>query len=72
VPRFIVELSNPLVLILLTFVALAVFGWVLLSRVQSAVRQKPKDQFLLLIQGQIDSRRLPTAGAEENIRLKIL
>ena len=52
------ELSNPLVLILLIFIGLILLGWFLLSRVQTLLRQRPEDQSLLLMQRQIDQLRL--------------
>ena len=51
------ELSNVLVLFLLSIFCLVVFGWVLLSRLRAIVQEKPEESSLLLLQQQIEQLR---------------
>lgn len=51
------ELSNALVLVLLSILCLAVFGWVLLSRLRVILQDKRDDSSLLLLQQQIEQLR---------------
>jgi DNA recombination protein RmuC len=53
-----VELSNPLVLIVISFSALLLLGWFLLKRMRSVLREKREDQSLLLLQQQIEQLRI--------------
>ncbi len=51
------ESLNPILLILIFFIALAVFGWFLLHRFQTLLSEKKEDQPFLLIQQQLDQLR---------------
>ena len=65
-PRLIVDLSNPLVFVLLTFLGFILLGWFLLYRFQKLLREKPEDQSLLLMQRQIDQLRFQLSQGLDN------
>ena len=60
------ELSNPLVLLLLLFLGLILFGWYFLRRLQGLSQSKPEDSSLLLIQQQVDQLRLQFSQSLDN------
>jgi len=62
----IVELSNPLVLPLLLFIGLILFGWFFLRRLQALLQNKQEDSSLLLMQQQVDQLRLQLSQSLDN------
>lgn len=60
------ELSHPLALILLSFLALVLLGWFFLRRLQSLLLEKPEDHSLLLMQQQIDQLRAQLTQSLDN------
>ena len=51
------ELPQPLLLILLTFLGLVLLGWFFIGRLKSMLAEKPQDQSLLMMQQQIAQLR---------------
>jgi len=62
----IVELANPLLLILSLFFILVLLGWFLYSRLQALLEAKTGDHGLLLMQQQIDQLRLQFSQSLDN------
>jgi DNA recombination protein RmuC len=61
-----VELSNSLVVILVTFLGLAFLGWFLLARLQALQHEKRDDPSYLLMQSQIDQLRIQLSQGLDN------
>jgi DNA recombination protein RmuC len=61
-----VELSNSLVVILVTFLGLAFLGWFLLARLQALQQEKRDDPSYLLMQSQIDQLRIQLSQGLDN------
>ena len=57
------ELFNPLVLILFSFLGLALLGWILFARLSAILRESRGDQSFLLMQQQIDQLRAQVSQA---------
>jgi DNA recombination protein RmuC len=61
-----VEVLNPFLVIVLFFLGLVLVGWILLSRFQAILQEKPGDQSLLLMQQQIDQLRVQFGQVLDN------